>query len=172
MPCLALPCHIKIPTYIQSWVACHNFNPIATFLILYFQTFSYCWVEPKWSLSNSVISQFYLSLVKCSMERLLSSARKLNTPNMAWCYEDTSSRRSRGYHLVVCACWIATKTSDAKVLTTSFPSTCVNWTTEPRKPDLKITFLTLIDCIFDATWIEASLHNKCRVIQQNKVNKW
>ena len=57
---------------------------------------------------------------------------------------------------MVCACWNVIVTSGVKASITLFPEQRANWTTAPRRQDLKILFLILEDIILDETWIEVS----------------
>ena len=65
-----------------------------------------------------------------------------------------------GLHVHLTALRPATMTSDAKALITSFPKKCASWTTEQRKQDRKILWVTLTDFIIDDIRIEVNLWTK------------
>ena len=111
--------------------------------------------EEKWAQNGSIPFQFYLPCVTCSMKLLLSNSalasRNAKLPYLAWCYRDTSSKRSQGQHWAMYAYRSVIVTSDARALTSSLTKTCVNWTTAPRKRGLKTSFPTLADITLDET---------------------
>lgn len=84
---------------------------------------------------------------------------RANVPSWVWCFGDTSSR---SYELpsAMCACGSVISTPDVKALILSSLNTCASWTTGPKKPDRRTSFLTLTDIIFDEIGIGVSYYNR------------